>query len=55
MTLPAVPTTQPQISMTSTVLEAKFAASAVDTGGEFATGVVDTGGAPLLANIFANF
>ncbi len=26
-----------------------------DTGGKFATGVVDTGGAPLLANISANF
>jgi hypothetical protein len=25
------------------------------TGGKFATGVNDTGGAPLAANIFANF
>ena len=33
----------------------KFAAGVVDTGGKFATGVVDTGGAPLLANISANF
>jgi hypothetical protein len=36
----------------------KFAAGVVDvvdTGGKFATGVIDTGGAPLLANIFANF
>jgi hypothetical protein len=38
----------------------KFAAGVVDTGGNFAagvvdTGVVDTGGAPLLANISANF
>jgi hypothetical protein len=32
-----------------------FAAGVVDTVGEFATGVVDTGGAPLLANISANF
>ncbi len=30
-------------------------AGVVDTGGKFATGVVDTGGAPLLANISANF
>jgi hypothetical protein len=36
-------------------LVAKFAASVVDTGGNFAAGVVDTSGAPLLANIFANF
>jgi hypothetical protein len=41
---------------------AKFAASVADTGGKFAAGVadtggnfVDTGGAPLLANISANF
>ncbi len=27
----------------------------IDTGGKFVTGVVDTGGAPLLANISANF
>ncbi len=36
----------------------KFAAGVVDTGGNFAAGVVDTvdiGGAPLLANISANF
>jgi hypothetical protein len=34
----------------------KFAAGVVDTGGNFATtGVVETGGAPLLANISANF
>ncbi len=32
-----------------------FAAGVVDTVGKFATGVVDTGGAPLLANISANF
>jgi hypothetical protein len=30
-------------------------AGVADTGGKFATGVVDTGGAPLLANISANF
>jgi hypothetical protein len=36
-------------------LVAKFAAGVADTGGKFATGVVDTGGAPLLANISANF
>jgi hypothetical protein len=35
-------------------LVAKFAV-VNDTGGKFATGVVDTGGAPLLANISANF
>jgi hypothetical protein len=42
---------------------AKFAAGVADTGGKFAAGVidtggkgvVDTGGAPLLANISANF
>jgi hypothetical protein len=33
----------------------KFAAGVVDTRGKFAAGVVDTGGAPLLANISANF
>jgi hypothetical protein len=35
----------------------KFAAGVVTrkTGGKFAAGVVDTGGAPLLANISANF
>jgi hypothetical protein len=32
-----------------------FAAGDVDTSGKFATSVVDTGGAPLLANISANF
>jgi hypothetical protein len=32
-----------------------FAAGVVDTGDEFAAGVADTGGAPLLANISANF
>jgi actin-like ATPase involved in cell morphogenesis len=41
-------------------LVAKFAAGVVDTGSNFAAGVVDTGvvntgGAPLLANISANF
>jgi hypothetical protein len=39
---------------------AKFAAGVVDTGDKFATGVVDTGvvdtgGAPLFANISANY
>ncbi len=33
----------------------KFATGVVDTSGKFATGVVDTGGAPLFANISANF
>ncbi len=38
----------------------KFAGGVVDTGGNFAAGVVDTyivdtGGAPLFANISANF
>jgi hypothetical protein len=33
----------------------KFATGVVDTSGKFATGVVYTGGAPLLANISANF
>jgi hypothetical protein len=32
-----------------------FATGVVDTEGKFATGVADTGGAPLLANISANF
>jgi hypothetical protein len=36
-------------------LVAKFAAGVIDTSGKFATGFVDTGGAPLLANISANF
>ena len=54
------------VSTTLAKLVAKFAASVVDTGGKFATnvidtdgnfaaGVVDTGGAPLIANISANF
>ncbi len=33
----------------------KLAADVVGAGGNFAAGVVDTGGAPLLANISANF
>jgi hypothetical protein len=33
----------------------QIAFGVVDTGGKFATGVVDAGGAPLLANISANF
>jgi hypothetical protein len=33
----------------------KFAASVIETSGKFAIGVVDTSGAPLLANISANF
>ncbi len=45
----------PPVSTTLAKLVAKFAASVADTGGKFATGVVDTGGAPLLANISANF
>jgi hypothetical protein len=56
----------PPVSTTLAKLVAKFAAGVVDTGGnfsagvvdtvgKFATGVVDTGGAPLLANISANF
>ncbi len=45
----------PTLSTTLAKLVAKFAAGVVDTGGKFATGVVDTSGAPLLANISANF
>jgi hypothetical protein len=52
----------PPVSTTQAKLVAKFAAGVVDTGGKivdtggkFATGVIDTGGAPLLANISANF
>jgi hypothetical protein len=45
----------PPVSTTLAKLVAKFAAGVADTGGKFATGVVDTGGAPLLANISANF
>jgi hypothetical protein len=33
----------------------KLAIGVVDTGSKFATSGVDTGGAPLFANIFANF
>ncbi len=51
--LPPVSTTP--VSTTLAKLVAKFAAGVVDTGGKFATGVVDIGGAPLLANISANF
>jgi hypothetical protein len=36
----------PPVSTTQAELVAKFAAGAVDTGGNFATGVVDTCGAP---------
>jgi hypothetical protein len=43
------------VSITPAVTVAKFAAGDIDTGSKFATGVVDTGGAPLLANISANF
>jgi hypothetical protein len=32
-----------------------FATGVIDTGGKFAAGVGDTGGAPVLANISANF
>jgi hypothetical protein len=39
----------PPVSTTLAKLVAKFAAGVADTG------VVDTGGAPLLANISANF
>ncbi len=46
----------PPVSTTLAKLVAKFAAGVADTGGNFAAGVVDTGsGAPLLANISANF
>jgi hypothetical protein len=56
----------PRVSTTLAKLVAKFAAGVAVTGGKFAagvadtagvvdTGVVDTGGAPLLANIYANF
>ncbi len=61
----------PPVSTTLAKLVAKFAASVADTGCKFAAGVVDTsgnfaagvvdtvvvdtGGAPLLANISANF
>ena len=45
----------PPVSTTLVKLVVKFAAGVVDTSGKFATGVVDTGGAPLLANISANF
>ncbi len=45
----------PPVSTTQAELVAKFAAGAVDTGGNFATGVVDTCGAPWLANIPRNF
>jgi hypothetical protein len=45
----------PPVSTTLAKLVAKFAAGVVDTGDKFATGVIDTGGAPLLANISANF
>ncbi len=48
----------PPVSTTLAKLVAKFAAGVVYTGGKFAagvTGVVDNGGAPLLANISANF
>jgi hypothetical protein len=33
----------------------KFATGVADTDGNFASSVIDTGGAPLLANISANF
>ncbi len=45
----------PPVSTTLAKLVAIFAAGVVYTGGKFATGVADTGGAPLLANISANF
>jgi hypothetical protein len=45
----------PPVSTTQAKLVAKFAPGVADTGRKFATGVVDTGGAPLLANISANF
>jgi hypothetical protein len=51
----------PPVSTTPAAPVAKFAAGGklaigvVDTGSKFATSGVDTGGAPLLANIFANF
>jgi hypothetical protein len=45
------------VSTTLAKLVAKFAAGVADTGGKFeaGVGVVDTGGAPLIANISANF
>ncbi len=57
--LPPVSTTLAKL-VTKFAAGGKFAAGVVDTGGNFAdgvvdTGVVDTGGAPLLANISANF
>jgi hypothetical protein len=45
----------PPVSTTLLKLVEKFAAGAVDTGGNFAAGVVDTSGEPLAANISAKF
>ncbi len=45
----------PPVSTTLVKLVANLAAGVADIGGKFAAGVVDTGGAPLLANISANF